>query len=67
VTFLSANKYILNPSKGEKKMQGASAAHPQMNGTIRLVIRGQMKRLLGVYTLPSLLMLAGKFFKNKGK
>lgn len=48
-------------------MQGASAAHPQMNGTIRLVTRGQMKRLHGVYTLPSLLMLAGKFFKNKGK
>lgn len=48
-------------------MQGASAAHPQMNGTIRLVTRGQMERLLGVYTLPSLLTLAGKFLKNKAK
>lgn len=48
-------------------MQGASAAHPQMNGTIRLVTRGQSERLLRVYTLASLLTLAGNFLKNKAK
>lgn len=58
--------YPESKQRGEK-MQGASAAHPQMNGTIRLVTRGQMERLLGVYTLPSLLTLAGKFLKNKAK